>query len=228
MSNKTPASTLKKTILYLCNLSFAPPEKVAEMRPAGDRLREQMGDEIWPQAVLEASRLIVSFQQASRHPEPDLVEGLAHAALNADLSPEACRAFLEQIETISTLPGRARDINRLHRKRGCRLCETPCRYGYFSLLSEPNFESLQRILETENGKPADQQRPIQAVWQFTLNHLSQAMGPGQWHISASHLGNLAYCLVSLSTAKSRYPFPEEQMHKFQEMNQQLIQNYSRY
>jgi hypothetical protein len=225
--NRLPASMIKKTIIYLCNLSYAPVERVAEMRSAGDRVRAEMGVENWPLAVSQASRLMVAFQQASRDPEPDLIEGLARAALNADLSPEACRAFLEQIEAISALPGRAKEINRLHRKRGCRLCETPCRYGYFSLISDPNFEVLQRALETENRQSADQQRSIHTVWHYTLNHLSQAMGPGKWHISASHLGNLAYCLVTLATAKSRYPFPEEQMHKFQEMNQQLINKYTR-
>ena len=170
--NRLPASMIKKTIIYLCNLSYAPVERVAEMRSAGDRVRAEMGVENWPLAVSQASRLMVAFQQASRDPEPDLIEGLARAALNADLSPEACRAFLEQIEAISALPGRAKKINRLHRKRGCRLCMTPCRYGYFSLISEPNFEPLHQALEAENHKPADQQQPIHVVWKFSLNHLS--------------------------------------------------------
>ncbi len=223
--NRLPASIIKKTILYLINLSFAPPERVAEMRLAGDRLREQMGKEIWPQAVWEASSLTVAFQQASRNPEKNLIEGLAGAALTADSSPEACRTFEEELDKLAALPGRARDINRLHRKRGCQLCATPCRYGYFSLLSEPNFESLQQTLEAENHKPSAIQRPIHAVWQFSVKHLSQTMGAGQWHITARHLGNLAYCLVTLATTKSRYPFPEEQMRKFQEMNQALIVQY---
>lgn len=223
--NRLPASIIKKTILYLCNLSFAPPEQVAEMRIAGDRLREQIGDEIWPQAVFEAARLMVAFQQASRDPEKNLVEELARAALNADSSPQACRAFGEELDKLAMLPGRARDINRLHRKRGCQLCAMPCRYGYFSLLSEPNFESLQRILEIENGKPSEIRRPIPAVWQYSLKHISKTMGAGQWHITAAHLGNLAYCLLALATAKSRYPFPETQMQKFQNLNQQLIRQY---
>lgn len=223
--NRLPASTLKNTILYLCNLSFAPPERVAEMRLAGDRLREQRGAEIWPQAVWEASRLMVAFQQASRNPEKNLIEGLARAALNADSSPQACRAFGEELDKLAALPGRARDINRLHRKRGCQLCAAPCRYGYFSLLSEPNFETLQQILEAENRKPSEIRRPVHAVWQYSLKHLSQTTGAGQWHINARHLGNLAFCLVTLATTKSRYPFPEEQIRKFQELNQQLIQKY---
>ena len=81
--------------------------------------------------------------------------------------------------------------------------------------------------EVDNSKPSAQRQPIQTVWRFTLFHLSQTLGAGKWHIGADQLGNLSYCLVALATAKSRFRFPEEQMRKFQEMNQELIQRYLR-
>lgn len=131
MSNALPASTIKQSILYLNLLSFVPPERVIDLQP----LRDSFGDD-WSRAVESASRLIVSFQQASRDPESELVSELARAALSANSSPEACRAFQDQMDVLAKLPGRAKADNRLHRKRGCQLCETPCRYGYFALLTE--------------------------------------------------------------------------------------------
>lgn len=220
MTSPIPAAQIKQIIIYLNLLSYSPRGKENQL----PSLQEYFG-ETWPQAVLEACKLIVAFQQASRDPENELIEELARAALSADSSPQARRAFVEKIDQLAQLPGRAKEQNRLHRKRGCRFCATPCRYGYFSLISEPNFDVLQRTLETENRKPSEQQYPIRTVWGFTLNHLSQALETGKWHIGADQLGNLSYCLVTLATTKSRYPFPEEKMRKFQDLNQQLIQEY---
>ncbi|MBC8333080.1 MAG: hypothetical protein H8E28_13955 [Anaerolineae bacterium] len=205
---------LKHTLLYLHLLSFTPPEKVADLQP----LRDSLGED-WPRSAESAVRLIVSFQQASRNPESELVSELARLARSADSSPEACRAFQTQMDTLAQLPGRAKPEHRLHRKRGCQLCATPCRYGYFSLVTEPNFEGLPNLLEAQTS------HPVQAVWQFTLTQLAETFNADRWHISAKHLGNLSYCLVALATAKSRYPFPEEQMRKFQAMNQSLIEQY---
>ncbi len=211
---------MKNTLIYLHLLSFTPPDKVADLRS----LRSSFVED-WPQAVEAAARLMVAFHQASRNPEGELVAELARAALSADSSPEACRSFQDQVNKLSQHPGRAKPENRLHRKRGCRLCATPCRYGFFSLLTEPDFETLQELLNTENNKNPAHQKPIAAVWRYTLTHLGNTFQVGEWHIAADHLGNLAYCLVSLATAKSRYPFPETQMRKFQEINQNLIAQY---
>ena len=205
---------MKNTLTYLYLLSFIPPEKVEDLRPLRGLLVED-----WPRRVEAAAKLIVSFQQASRNPESGLVSELARAALRADSSPEACRAFQDQMDELAQLPGRAKPVNRLHRKRGCRLCEAPCRYGYFSIIAEPDFGALQNLLEAQTSQP------IEAVWQFTLTQLAETFNTDRWHISAKHLGNLSYCLVALATAKSRYPFPEEQMRKFQAMNQSLIEQY---
>lgn len=215
MSNKISAAQIKQAIIYLNLLSYSPPSRVEEF-PAP----EALFGESWPGAVEKAAWLMVSFQQASREPDAELVAELASAALAANASPEGCRAFQEVMDTLAELPGRAKAKNRLHRKRGCQLCASPCRYGYFSLISEPDFTTLQELLETEGG------RPVQAVWQFTLKHLGQTFPAGQWHVATKHLGNLAYCLVSLGTAKSRFPFPKEQMRKFQMMNQATARNLS--
>ncbi len=220
MSNKISAAQVKQTIIYLNLLSLIPPKRVAEL----PSVKGDFG-EAWPLAVEAASRLIVAFHQASRDPESELVIGLARAALRADSSPDECRAFQEQMRQLAKLPGRAKEVNRLHRKRGCLICEAPCRYGYFSLISEPNFDELQNLLEVDNARPPQQRQPVQVVWRFTLNHLLNIFQTGKWHISADHLGNLSYCLVALATAKSRYRFPEEQIRKFQAMNQDLIQHY---
>ncbi len=220
MTSPLPASTIKQTIIYLNLLSFVPPERMGELPSP----RESFGED-WTRAVEAASRLIVAFQQASRDPGSELVAELARAALGADSSPGACRAFQDQMQAISELPGRAKFDNRRHRKKGCRFCEVPCRYGYFSLISEPDFKSLQRALETENSKSPQDQQPLQAIWKYTLNHLSQTLDAGQWNIPADHLGNLSYCLAALATAKSRYLFPEAQMRKFQDLNQQMIRQY---
>ena len=209
--NNLSASTTRRTIIYLNLLSYIPPERVCEFPSPGE-----MFGEGWPQTVETAARLMVSFQSASRDPDGELVKGMVDAALNVDSSPEACRAFQEKMDTLAQLPGHAKAHNRLHRKRGCQLCESPCRYGYFSLISEPDFSTLQEQLVAESGGP------VQAVWQFTLNHIDKIFQTGHWPITKKHLGNLSYCLISLATAKSRFAFPEEQMRKFQDLNQAMI------
>ena len=218
--NNIPASIIKKTIIYLNLLSFIPPERVDEYPSS-----EEMFGESWPQVVEKAARLMVSFQSASRYPDGELVARLVDVALRADSSPEDCRAFQEKMDALAQLPGRAKAKNRLHRKKGCRFCESPCRYGYFSLITEPDFKKLQYTLEAENAKPLGEQQPIQAIWKYTLNHITQTLNVEKWNISANHLGNLAYCLITLSTVKSRFAFPEEQMQKFQSLNQAMIRSY---
>ncbi len=217
----TSATQLQHTLIYLHLLSYSPPERVAAFQPFEEALRQGMGT-AWPKTLFQACSHIVAFHQASRDPDADLVEALVDAASSAATSPEGARIFQSQMNDLATSPDRADPDNRIHRKRGCQLCQNPCRYGYFSLLSGPNFDVLQQALEAENRKPIGQQRPIRLVWRFTLKHLSRALDLAAWDIDAANLGNLAYCLLTLATAKSRYPFPEEQMRKFQQKNQALI------
>ncbi|MBL7163985.1 MAG: hypothetical protein ISS57_15415 [Anaerolineales bacterium] len=224
MSTKIPAAQRKQVIIYLLTLSYASPNHMDGFGAVKNTLQQELETD-WSDAVLAACQHIVAFHQASRDLDAEQVAALADAAQSADSSPEACRAFQEKMALLAQLPGRAKESNRLHRKKGCRFCEVPCRYGYYSLISEPDFNNLQSALETENSKSTQDQQPLQAIWKYTLNHLSQLMEAGQWHVSADHLGNLAYCLLMLATAKSRFAFPEEVVRKFQEQNQRLIQRY---
>ncbi len=208
--SKPSASQISQTIwrLYLAFYS----------RPDAGQLKvfkQQLGDDL-DDALRAACEHIVGFQAAARYPASDLVSGLAAAARSADSSPEACRAFQAQLDGLTRHPGRAKPENRLHRKRGCRLCQAPCRYGYFALLSAPNFEPLTELLRAQASDP------VQALWDFTQDHLAALFGPDHESIRPEHLGNLAYCLLALATAKSRYPFPEETMRKFQALNQARI------
>jgi hypothetical protein len=225
MKAQIPASQRKKTIMYLNLLSYSPPERAAAFQPFEQALQAEVGS-AWPETLFQACSHIVAFHQASRDPDSDLVEALVDAASSAAASPEGAQVFRSQMQAFAQLSGRADPENRIHRKRGCQLCQNPCRYGYFSLLSEPNFDSLQQALEAENRKPIEQQRPVQLVWRFTLRHLSQTLDLAAWDIDAADLGNLAYCLLSLATAKSRYPFPKEKFEAFQALNQARIRAYT--
>jgi hypothetical protein len=232
MTQSFPAETLKKTIGYFYMLSFCPPSNLDDFKKASSKLRKQLAKEVgmtqtkfFPEVIPLVCWRIVAFSQNSREPDSETVDALVKTAKNAANSHKALSAFQEQMLKIAELPGRAKADNRLHRKKGCRFCEAPCRYGYFSLVSDPQFSLLQRILEAETKKGKGQQSPFRPVWAFTISHLIRLLDAQQGYISADHLGNLAYCLLMLSTAKSRYPLPETQVKAFQEANQKLIQTW---
>jgi hypothetical protein len=124
---------------------------------------------------------------------------------------------------VAALPGRAKPENRLHRNKGCRLCAAPCMYGYFTLVSDPQFSLLQKNFAEEAGKPASKQTPLMPVYAFTVDHLLSITGTEKGFCEKNHLGNLAFCLLMLSMAKSRLAFPEAQTRLFQEANQVFIQ-----
>ena len=117
---------------------------------------------------------------------------------------------------------RAKSDQRLHRNKGCRFCENPCAYGYFSLVSEPRFDLLRLLLDAEKDKAPAEKSAVRAAWSYSVSHLTQAAGVGKELIATPHLGDLAYCLLMLSMAKSRYPLPEKQVQIFQSRNQQMI------
>ena len=81
------------------------------------------------------------------------------AALSADNNEKNLRAFKDKMNQVVTLPGRARSENRLHRNKGCKYCLTPCRYGYFTLVSDPEIKQLQELFNSETGRPAAEQTP---------------------------------------------------------------------
>lgn len=225
MTNNISPATITKTISYLYLLFYSPPEQIGRFKAATIEFSNKIGENGRDEAIQSACEHIVAFQQASRNPDADQVSELLAVAMKADSSSEAARAFQESMLKITALPGRAKPDNRLHRKKGCRFCEAPCQHGYFTLITDPNFKELQQILETENAKPAGTGQPIQAIWQYASHHLVDSLGVGGFLVEAGHLGNLAYCLVMLATAKSRFAFPEQQVKKFQELNQYLITQY---
>ena len=127
------------------------------------------------------------------------------------------------MERISKLPGRAKPENRLHRKKGCGFCAAPCQYGYFTLVSEPQFSYLKDLIGAEAAKSITDQNPLNPAYLFTVNHLLAVSGAGEGFCDRMHLGNLAYCLLMLSMAKSRMAFPEKQIQLFQSVNQKYMQ-----
>jgi hypothetical protein len=232
MATNFRADTVKKTISYYYLLSYCPPTNLGDFNKASGGFRKQLAKDagmpqskFFPEVIPHVCWRIVAFSQSSREPDKELVDQLTKVAQDATKNQESLVAFQDKMLEISALPGRAKADNRLHRKKGCRFCEAPCRYGYFSLVSEPHFDLLQQILEAETKKEKGKQNPISAVWSFAISHLISLMGTEEGYISAQHLGNLAYCLLMLSMAKSRYPLPEKQITAFQEANQRLINTW---
>ena len=170
----------------------------------------------------EVSNRMVTFQTALRQPEEDLVNKLYEVVKTASQDVEGLAAYQIFMSELFALPGRAKADNRLHRKKGCRFCETPCTYGFFSLVSEPRFELLQHLLEAEKGKAPEEKNAVSGCLDVCAYPCRQTSGSSTGFISAAHLGNLAYCLLMLSMAKSRYPLPEAQMKAFQARNQQMV------
>ena len=83
MSKNVPAGSIKKAICYLYLLAFCPPSKLADFKASTQLMRKNMAeqagmkeDAFIKKAVPEACRHIVAFQQATREPEKELVEGL--------------------------------------------------------------------------------------------------------------------------------------------------------
>ncbi len=229
MSKPIPAGSMKKAIAYLHLLSFCPPDKLADFKRNTTPMLKEMAERsglkekvFLAEALPEACRLIVAFHQARREPDADLVKTLENSARGADKNPKSLAAFKEQMDRVAALPGRAKLENRLHRNKGCRLCAAPCQYGYFTLVSDPQFSLLQKNFTEEAGKPASKQTPLMPVYAFTVDHLLSISGTEKGFCEKNHLGNLAFCLLMLSMAKSRLAFPEAQTRIFQEANQAFI------
>ena len=223
---------LQATIGYLYLLSFCPLERILEFKQAGAPLRAGLAlksglptADYFQQAVPEACRRIVAFHHGTRRPDDGTVNELIESARLAHVNSTGAAIFQSQMEKVATSPKRAKHDRRLRSDRGCQFCATPCRYGYFIVVSKPNFDLLNKLMDAEAQKPPDEQDPLKAAWGFATGHLWRTLGTEQGYISATHLGNLAYCLLSLGMAKSRYPLPEGQYQAFQEANQALIQNW---
>src|SRR3990172_179035 len=226
------AGTLQATIGYLHLLSFCPPNRAWELRLASEPLRKGLGlrgglsaDEFLAAAQPEACRRIVSFHERTREPRPAVVVSLVEMAGLAEKGPVGVQILAEGMAVLAGLPGRAKPDNRLRRNKGCQLCVAACRYGYFNLVTRPNYSLLRGLLEQEAAKPADQQDPLGTLWTFAIGHLWRTLGVELAYISASHLGNLAFCLLTLGTSQARRPVPEQEYGLLQQANQKLIQTW---
>lgn len=229
MNKSIPASSIKKAISYLYLLAFCPPDKLADFKANTKAMRkdiaEQAGvketalsEKAWP----EACHYIVAFHQATREPDEEMVEGLTKAAQAAEKNEKNLRAFKDKMNEVVTQPGRAKPENRLHRSKGCKFCVTPCRYGYFTLVSDPQVQELQELFKGEMSRPAEQQTPLRPAYAFTINHLTRVTSSNQGAIAFTHVVNMAYCLLLLGMAKSRMALPEKQLIIFQGGSREFV------
>jgi hypothetical protein len=223
MSETFTAQDIKQAIAFYYLLAYCPAGKLEDFKRATGKLHPPQNLGI----LGEVCTRIVTFQSALRHPEEEIIIKLLEVLPSAAESAEGLKAYQTMMAEISSLPGRAKADNRLHRKKGCRFCEAPCVYGFFSLVSEPRFDLLQQLLEAEKEKAPEEKSAVRAVWSYTIAHIIRLTGSQEGFITPKHLGNLAYCLLMLSMAKSRYPLPEKQVKIFQARNQQFIANWKK-
>jgi hypothetical protein len=227
MPSQIPASLIRRTIGYYYLLAFCPPAYLGRFLQDSRSLRGSLAraagakePEYFAAVIPEVCRHIVAFHERTREPDRKLVQGLMQATATAASGPQALAAFQARLGEVAALPGRAKPANRLHRRKGCDLCVAPCNYGYFTLVSDPQFGALQQVLEGDGRE--ESRDVVHILWTYTASHLWRVMGARQGFVSADHLGNLAYCLLMLATARSRRPMPEPQLRAFQERNQARI------
>ncbi len=232
MTEQIHPIAIKKMISYYYLVAFCPPAHISALKKASQKMRSALAKESglkmadFIKAVApEVGQRMAAFQQASRTPDEDTVKKLVKAIISADTKPEKAAEYQSTMKAIAIHPGRAKMSNRLHRQKGCGYCQAPCQYGFFSLISEPDFKTLLTMLGAENKKIASERNPVNVLWTYTTTHLWNQLGVNEGFISADHLGNLSYCLLMLGTAKSRFALPEAQLTRFQEMNQNTIRSW---
>jgi hypothetical protein len=224
------AEIIRQTITYYYLLSFCPPERIGGFQSAAEGIRKSLAAsagmkeaDFFSTVIPEVSRRIVAFHQDTREPDKAMVAALAKAARTAEKDAASLAGFQTQMALIASLPGRVKLENRLHRNKGCGLCAAPCRYGYFTLVSEPKFRILQERIAAEAAKPVAAQSPLGMAHGFTASHLAQTLGQQADWVGFAHLANLSFCLLLLGMAKSRLAMPEPQLRLFQAANQLVVQ-----
>ncbi len=227
-----PADNLKEAITYFYLLSFCPPERTADFMqntlPNRQALAASTGmseAEYFDRIIPEVCRRIISYHQASREPDSAQVAALTGAARQAYTDPAQAANFLAQIAQAAALPGRARLENRLHRNKGCAFCRSACRYGYFSLVSEPPIWQMQDLLTAETAKPVAAQSVLGPLYNFALRHLVSLAGGPKIYIDIRNLADLSYCLLMLGMAKSRLATPAQELELLQAANLEYVRNY---
>ncbi len=232
MTTQPSPSTIKTMISYYYLVAFCPPSHIKQLKKASQKTRRALAKadglkvkEMTDLVIPEVAHRMAAFQQATREPDQETIDQLIKVLKSADTNPEKAAAYQKVMAGIAIHPGRAKLTNRLHRKKGCQFCQAPCQYGFFTLISEPDFKALLAMLGTENKKLAAERNPVNVLWTYTTTHLWKTLGAQEGFISADHLGNLSYCLLMLGTAKSRFAMPEAQLTRFQEMNQNTIRSW---
>jgi hypothetical protein len=223
------AELMKKTIAFFYLLAFCPPEKLGAFiritAPLRARLAAGAGMEpgaYFAGAVPEVCRRIVAFHQATREPDARTAASLAEAMGKADQSPERLAAFQARMGEIAALPARANTPNRLLQDKGCRRCAAPCRYGFFVLMSNPQFARLQELMAEETVKPASGQSPLIPAQGFAVSHILDLIGAEEGFLQIEDLANLSFCLLVWGMGRSRVPLPENYLRLFQTANQEFI------
>ena len=233
MAGKINADMIRQMVCYYYLVNYWAPDYIDTLVSVSEEMRQVLAKQIGL-SVEEFSNLIIpevasrimTFHQASPKPDPEAVNVLSQVMKRADHDLAGATAYQRVMDVIAIHPGRAKPENRLHNQKGCKFCMTPCRYGYFSLMSEPDFVSLKAMLDAENQKLADQRNGVNVLWKYTREHFWGVIGAKEGYIAPEHLGNLAYCLLMLGTAKSRFALPEKELLVIQALNQRAIQNLS--
>jgi hypothetical protein len=231
MNKALPAQGLEMTISYLHLMSYCPPEYIFHFRESSSRLRTALAhqaelseDEYFARVIPAACRRIVSFHHNTREPDEAVVAKLTKRATFAGVSPLAAWKFSRQMNDLASQK-KNQKLELCHQK-GFKISDVACQYLLFALVSKPNYQLLKVMLETEAQKSINERDPVEVMWTFTLTHLRNSLGTKQAYISANHLGNLAYCLLSLGMNKSRYPFPEEPAEILSRLNQTQIASWN--
>lgn len=232
MTKQISVESLRVTIGYLYLLWFCPPDRVYEFYQASEPLRRGLAsdaglseEEYFGITIPEACRHILAYHTPGGKVDNDVSTKLTKAAQTAARSPEDASQFGTIMAEVANLPGRTKINERLVAERGCQFCETPCRYGYFILITEPEFTSLSELLASETDKNNQGSDAVRILWAFANEHIWRTLGLAQSYITAGHLGNLAYCLLSIGTSKSRRRYKKAAYQAFQRVNQELIQRW---
>jgi len=230
MAKTIPPQVIRKMISYYYLMSYCPSEYINEFKEASQKmfatLAESTGcnrDEITELAVPEVARRILAFHLATREPDLDGVDALTQMLKIADNSPQEAAIFQRVMHLVAAHPSRSKLGNRLHRNKGCAYCAAPCSYGFFTLVSEPDFITLKAMLDAENQKFAQERDAVKVLWTYTKKHIWSVLETETGFIRPEHLGNLSYCLLLLGTAKSRFALPEAQLTRYQELTRLNVQ-----
>jgi hypothetical protein len=231
MSKSINAEAIRTMICYYYLVSFWSPEFIGELKKTGQKWRKKYAkdaglkiSEFSEKVIPEVAKRMIAFHQATKKPDGDSIQTLTKVLKKADCSQKGAEGFQQVMREVAAHRERAKVGSRLHSQKGCRICFAPCQYGYFTLMSEPDFKSLKAMLDAENKKIADERNAVNVLWAYTREHFWSVLGTQEGYISASHLGNLSYCLLMLGTAKSRFALPEKELITYQAMNQLTIRN----